>query len=120
MRLARFEQGSIAFTPVEGAAPRLAQTLAQRLQEWTGERWMVALVAGADAPTLREAVEAREAKRTSDAAAHPLVRKVLERFKGARIVEVRRPEAQSPPPPAPQADDDVGYSDSGANAADDV
>ena len=44
VRLARFEQGSIAFTPVEGAGPELAQTLSRRLQEWTGERWMVALV----------------------------------------------------------------------------
>ena len=118
VRLARFEQGSIAFTPVEGAASGLAQTLARRLQEWTGERWMVALVAGSTAPTLREAAEAREAERASGAAAHPLVRKVLDRFKGARIVDVRRPEA-APTPPAGQADEEVGYADSGVNAADD-
>ncbi len=118
VRLARFEQGSITFTPVEGAASGLAQTLARRLQEWTGERWMVALVAGSTAPTLREVAEAREAERASGAAAHPLVRKVLERFKGARIVEVRRAEV-APPPAADQADDEVGYADSGVNAADD-
>jgi DNA polymerase-3 subunit gamma/tau len=118
VRLVRFEQGSIAFTPVEGAASGLAQTLARRLQEWTGERWMVALVAGSTAPTLREAAEARDAERASGAAAHPLVRKVLDRFKGARIVDVRRPEA-APALPAGQADDDVGYADSGVNAADD-
>ena len=118
VRLARFEQGSIAFTPVEGAASGLAQTLARRLQEWTGERWMVALVAGSTAPTLREAADAREAERASGAAAHPLVRKVLDRFKGARIVDVRRPET-APTPPAGQADEEVGYADSGVNAADD-
>ena len=118
VRLARFEQGSIAFTPVEGAPSGLPQTLARRLQEWTGERWMVALVAGSTAPTLREAAEAREAERASGAAAHPLVRKVLDRFKGARIVDVRRPEP-APPPPAREADDEVGYADSGVNAADD-
>ena len=93
VRLARFEQGSIAFTPVEGAPSGLAQTLARRLQEWTGERWMVALVAGSTAPTLREAAEARDAERASGAAAHPLVRKVLDRFKGARIVDVRASRA---------------------------
>ena len=82
VRLARFEQGSIAFTPVEGAASGLAQTLARRLQEWTGERWMVALVAGSTAPTLREAAEARDAERASGAASHPLVRKVLDRIQG--------------------------------------
>ena len=119
VRLARFEPGSIAFTPVEGAAPGLAQTLARRLQEWTRERWMVALVAGSTAPTMRETGEARDAERASGAASHPLVRKVLERFKGARIVDVRLPEA-APPAPAPQADDDVGYADSGLSAADDV
>ena len=117
VRLARFEPGSIAFTPVEGAASGLAQMLARRLQEWTGERWMVALVAGSTAPTLREAAEARDAERASGAASHPLVRKVLDQFKGARIVDVRRPEA--PMPPARQADDEVGYANSAVNAADD-
>ena len=96
VRLARFEQGSIAFTLVEGAESGLAQTLSRRLQEWTGERWMVALVPGSTAPTLRETAQAREAERTSNAASHPLVQKVLDRFKGARIVDVRRPEAPSP------------------------
>ena len=118
VRLARFEQGSIAFTPVEGAPSGLAQTLARRLQEWTGERWMVALVTGSTAPTLREAAEARDAERACGAAAHPLVRKVLDRFKGARIVDVRRPEP-APTPTGSQADDEVGYADSGVNAADD-
>jgi DNA polymerase-3 subunit gamma/tau len=119
VRLARFEPGSIAFTPIEGASPGLAQTLARRLQEWTGERWMVALVPDSIGPTIRETAEARDAERVSGAASHPLVRKVLERFKGARIVEVRLPEA-APRPPAREADDDVGYADSGVNDADDV
>jgi len=110
VRLERFDQGSIAFSLAEGAAPDLAQTVARRLQEWTGERWMVALAQGSTAPTLHEARVARETERTTDAAAHPVVRKVLERFKGARIVEVRTPEIVGPTPLP--ADDEVGY-DSG-------
>src|ERR1700723_1237886 len=109
VRLARFEQGSIAFTPVEGAGSELAQTLSRRLHEWTGERWMVALVPGSTAPTLRETAQAREAERTSNAALHPLVQKVLDRFKGARIVDVRRPDA--PPPAAGDVDDEIGCAD---------
>ncbi len=124
VRLARFEQGSIAFTLVEGAESGLAQTLSRRLQEWTGERWMVALVPGSTAPTLRETTQAREAERTSNAASHPLVQKVLDRFKGARIVDVRRPDAPSPtdatPPAAGEVDDEVGYADSGADPVDEV
>jgi DNA polymerase III subunit gamma/tau len=123
VRLARFEQGSIAFTLVEGAEPGLAQTLSRRLQEWTGERWMVALVPGSTAATLRETAQAREVERTSNAASHPLVQKVLDRFKGARIVDVRRPEAQSPadalPPAAGEVDDEVSYADSGVDPLDD-
>jgi DNA polymerase-3 subunit gamma/tau len=124
VRLARFEQGSIAFTLVEGAESGLAQTLSRRLQEWTGERWMVALVPGSTAATLRETAQARVAERTSNAASHPLVQKVLDRFKGARIVDVRRPEAppptDAPPPAAGEVDDEVGYADSGVDPADEV
>ena len=119
VRLARFDAGSIAFTPVDGAEPGLAQTLSRRLQEWTGERWMVALVADSTAPTLRETAQAREAEQVSNAAAHPLVQKVLDRFKGARIVDVRRPEI-APSPTAREGDDEVGYADSSVDPADDV
>jgi DNA polymerase III subunit gamma/tau len=114
VRLQRFESGSIAFSLVEGASPQIAQTLARRLQEWTGERWMVALVSGADAPTLRESAEAKEKERLSGVAAHPLVRKVLQRFPGAEIVDVRGPETpgETPAVAAPTAsEEDVGYGD---------
>jgi DNA polymerase-3 subunit gamma/tau len=119
VRLDRFEQGSIAFSPVEGASAGLAQDLAKRLMEWTGERWMVALAPGSTAPTLRETKTAREAERANGATAHPLVRKVLERFKGARIVEVRTPDAAAPPSSS-QADDDVGYADAEPIVDDDL
>jgi DNA polymerase-3 subunit gamma/tau len=120
VRLDRFAQGSIAFSLADGASSGLPQVLAKRLQEWTGERWMVALAPGSTAPTLREAAAARAAARASGAAAHPLVRKVLERFKGARIVDVRTPDMTPSPPASAQSDDDVGYGDSDPAADDDV
>ena len=65
--------------------------------------------------------EAREAERASGAEAHPLVRKVLERFKGARVVDVRTPDTAAPAPPPPaQADDDVAYADSEPLGDDDL
>jgi DNA polymerase-3 subunit gamma/tau len=113
IRLSRFEQGRVEFSLIEGASPALVQTLSRKLSEWTGERWMVALAPGATAPTLRETAEAREAEKLSGVAAHPVVRKVLERFPGARIVEVRGPEPEPVPlPPAPATDEDVAYADS--------
>jgi len=112
VRLARFEPGRIEFSLIEGASNTLPQTLSRKLGEWTGERWMVALAPGAATPTLREQSREREAERLSGVAAHPLVRKVLERFPGAKIVDVRRPDqapAAAPPPPA--AEEEVAYVD---------
>ena len=111
VRLSRFEPGRIEFSLIEGASSALAQTLSRRLSEWTGERWMVALAPGATAPTLREIAQRREAERLSGVAAHPLVRKVLERFPGAKIVDVRGPEP-APILSTPAPDDDDAYADS--------
>jgi DNA polymerase III subunit gamma/tau len=112
VRLERFEPGQIAFSLVEGASPQIAQTLSRRLGEWTGERWMVSLVGGASAPTLREVAKAAENKRLGAIASHPLVSKVLRRFPGATIIEaVRVEEATAPPEAPPVTDDDVSYSD---------
>ena len=111
VRLARFEPGSIAFSLIAGASPQIAQTLSRRLLEWTGERWMVALVADSRTPTLRESASAEEAERLSGVAANPLVRKIMARFPGAQIVEVRGGEP-APAPDAPAAgDDEVAYVD---------
>jgi DNA polymerase-3 subunit gamma/tau len=107
VRLARFEHGRIEFSLIAGASNALAQTLSRRLMEWTGERWMVALAPGATTPTLAEVRRAREDERREGVAAHPVVRKVLERFPGAKIVDVRAPE----PPPAAAEQDDIGYAD---------
>jgi len=112
VRLERFEAGQITFSLVAGASPQIAQTLSRRLSEWTGERWMVTLVGGATAPTLRETAQKAEAQRLSGVAAHPVVAKVLARFPGARIVETRRvDEAIIPPEAPPVTDDDVSYAD---------
>jgi DNA polymerase-3 subunit gamma/tau len=109
MRIARFEPGRIEFTPTATAQPTLAPMLAKKLQDWTGERWMIAIARdAAAAPTLRETAEAREVEKREGAAAHPVVRKVMEQFPGARIVAVRAPEVHAPEAPPP-TDEDVGY-----------
>ena len=110
MRIARFEPGRLEFTPVANADPTLAPTLAKKLLDWTGERWMIALGAGSTAPTLRETREAKEEEKREGAAAHPIVRKVLAQFPGAKIVAVRAPEVVAPEAPPP-TDEDVGYSE---------
>ncbi len=89
VRLVRFETGRIEFELAPGGARELASTLMQRLQAWTGERWMVSVVASGGAPTLKELREAEERKRRSSLESDPLVASVLARFPGAQIVAVR-------------------------------
>ena len=110
MRIVRFEPGRIEFTPTPGAAPTLAATLGKKLTDWTGERWMIAIAQGATTPTLRETAQAKEEVKRDGAAAHPVVRKVLDLFPGAQIVAVRAPEVAVPEAPPP-TDEDVGYID---------
>jgi DNA polymerase-3 subunit gamma/tau len=89
VRLVRFEDGQIEFALAEGANRNLAGDLARVLTEWTGRRWMVAHSSEPGQPTLREQAEAAAREVKSNAASHPLVQAVLERFPGAQIVDVR-------------------------------
>jgi DNA polymerase-3 subunit gamma/tau len=88
VRLVRFEEGSIELSLAEGGSRTIANDLARALQQWTGERWMVALSSERGAPTLREQAETAERERKEGAASHPLVQAVLAKFPGAQIVNV--------------------------------
>ncbi|MCI4677523.1 DNA polymerase III subunit gamma/tau [Rhodoblastus acidophilus] len=113
VRLVRFEPGVLEFALAEGGAPGLAAQLTRKLQDWTGQRWMVALSSAAGAPSLMEQAEAAENEKRIGLQAHPFVRAALEQFPGAMIVAVRGGEAETPPPTeAPEAVlDDVAYID---------
>ena len=111
MRIVRYEPGRIEFAPTPTADPTLAFTLARKLQEWTGERWMIAVAKDVTTtPTIREAAQAKESEKRQGAAAHPVVRKVLELFPGAKVVAVKAPETMPPEAPPP-ADEDIDYAD---------
>jgi DNA polymerase-3 subunit gamma/tau len=98
VRPVRFEQGRIEFSVATGASRTLATDLSRRLKEWTGQTWMVAVVNAEGGATLREQAEAERGRRENDAASHPAVKAVLERFPGARIVDVRDPRAAAEAP----------------------
>jgi len=89
VRVVHFEDGQLEFALVEGARRDLAPELMRKLAEWTGRRWMVALSSQPGKATLQWLSEAAERERKLAAADHPLVRAVLDRFPGARIVKVR-------------------------------
>lgn len=65
----------------------------QRLQEWTGTRWLVALAPSGGAPTLSEQAATRKQEERSGVESDPLVAAIMARFPGAEIVAVRGREA---------------------------
>lgn len=93
LRLARYAPGRIEFEPAPGARPDLASRLGQRLQGWTGARWAVSVVSSGGAPTIAETRDSALAQLRAEAAGHPLVQAILTAFPGAKITEVRSPEA---------------------------
>ncbi len=118
VRLVRFEQGRLEFSLAPGGSASLPAQLARKLQDWTGQRWMVALSSAEGAASLVEQADAKERQRKVGVQAHPLVRAALEQFPGAVIVAVRGGEAELAPAPretAPLEAEDVGYGDESAD-----
>ena len=114
VRLVRFEQGQVEFSLTPGGSSHLPQVLMRRLQEWTGERWIVALSSREGYPSIAERRAAEERERQRGVAADPLVRAVLERFPGAEIVSVRNPNEAAEAivaPSGPDSAEDVIYAD---------
>jgi DNA polymerase-3 subunit gamma/tau len=112
VRLVRFEPGLLEFSLAPGGSPTLAAQLTRKLQDWTGQRWMVALSTAPGEPSLVEQAQTKENDRRVGVQAHPLVRATLEQFPGAVIVAVRGGEADPSARPGailPVEADDVGY-----------
>jgi DNA polymerase III subunit gamma/tau len=95
LRLARYAPGRIEFEPTPDAAPDLAARLSQRLQGWTGGRWGVSVVSTGGAPTIAEERDKDKLAAEAEALQNPLVMAVLAAFPGAKITEIRTPEAMA-------------------------
>ena len=95
LRLARFSPGRIEFQPTANAAPDLASRLSQRLASWTGARWAVSVVNEGGAQTIAEARDKERLAAEDEAGSIPLVQAVMAAFPGAKIIEIRTPEAMA-------------------------
>lgn len=95
VRLVRYSPGRIEFEPAPGAPQDLAARLGQRLQGWTGARWGVSVVGTGGAPTIAEDRDREENEARAEAMANPMVQAVLAAFPGAKITDIRTPEAMA-------------------------
>lgn len=105
VRLVRFEDGRIEFSPVDGANPGLAGDIGRKLTGWTGRRWVVAISREAGRPTIHEEREARRKEAVDDALADPVVAAIFRLFPGAEIVDVKFADEQDKPSAGPTFED---------------
>lgn len=97
VRPVRVAAGTLEINCVRAPDRKMLALLQERLEEWTGERWMIALTEEAGGPTLDEREKAAQAAADEAALEHPLVRQVLDAFPGARVRAVHRPEPGATP-----------------------
>jgi DNA polymerase-3 subunit gamma/tau len=89
VRVVRFEPGQIEIEHAGQAQPAWHQEVAQCLSQWTAMPWRLRTVDGPGAPTLAETAAAEQQARIAALAGDPRIKPILERFPGARIVDVR-------------------------------
>lgn len=82
--------GSIDLFLLPGAPPEIANELREKLNAWTGRRWVVVLSKAAGAPAIGAVRRAEDAADLESLKQHPAVRAVLEAFPDAKIAEVRK------------------------------
>ncbi|MEO1700789.1 MAG: DNA polymerase III subunit gamma/tau [Pseudomonadota bacterium] len=102
--LGSIEPLSLTVGLAEGAPQSLLGDLSKKLQDWTGERWMVSLARDAVGETLSQQDEAKKLALVSDASRDPEVAKILEKFPGAKVVNVRLADAEAIENEFPMAD----------------
>lgn len=113
VRLVTVEPGRLSVNLMPDAPKTLLGDLTNRLQKWTGRRWIVSVSNEAGGPTLWEEENDRREMAFADARADPAVAAILKSFPGAKIVDVRIPDAVSEdmaegdmPPSGIDAEDD--------------
>ena len=87
--------GAIELHLLAGAPKELANELREKLNAWTGKRWMVAVSKTPGEPPVGQVVRQREAAELSELQKHPAVAAVMRQFPDAEITSV-------PPLPRPK------------------
>jgi DNA polymerase-3 subunit gamma/tau len=94
IRPVRITANRIDVSLTEDAPKTLLNDLTAKLQKWTGRRYIVTLSREEGGATIAEEEKARRENAILDARADPAVAAILARFPGARIVNIKLPEAK--------------------------
>ncbi|MET3792026.1 DNA polymerase III subunit gamma/tau [Aquamicrobium terrae] len=103
VRPVRIEPGHVEVSLTEEAPRTLLNDLTVKLKQWTGRHWVVSLSKEEGGQTLAEMESVRRETALLDARSDPAVAAILARFPGAKIIDVRIPDALQ----AESADEDT-------------
>jgi DNA polymerase-3 subunit gamma/tau len=93
VRLVRCEDGRLEIALEPGAQKTQIGDLGRKFSQWTGRRWMVVVSAEKGQPTIKSQRDAKREENERGVLADPLVQAVLDKFPGAKIVDVRARDA---------------------------
>ena len=94
VRLVRFKHGHIEVQIDPGAPANLANDLSQKLSQWTGERWIIALSRETGQKTIAERRNEREAANLIKIREHPIFLEFMKHFPDAQIHKVKEVKLQ--------------------------
>jgi DNA polymerase-3 subunit gamma/tau len=112
VRLVKIEPGRLDVSLTGDAPKTLLGDLTVKLKAWTGRNWLVSLSRQEGGPTLAEQESSKRDTAFQDARSDPAVAAILARFPGAKIIDVRIPDAPDLPdieadlPPEAAIEDD--------------
>jgi DNA polymerase III subunit gamma/tau len=87
--LVRFDTDQIELHLLPSAPKELGNELREKLNAWTGKRWMVALSPKPGQPPLGQVARERQEAELREIEKHPAVAAVLQQFPDAKISDVR-------------------------------
>jgi DNA polymerase-3 subunit gamma/tau len=93
IRPVRFDADRLDVSLTDDAPKTLLNDLATKLRSWTGRNFFVSLSKETGGPTLAEMDSAQRENDFLDARNDPAVAAILDRFPGAKIIDVRIPDA---------------------------
>ncbi|MEL6374773.1 MAG: DNA polymerase III subunit gamma/tau [Pseudomonadota bacterium] len=103
--LVAFQPGQLDLHLLEGAPATLPNALRERLNDWTGTSWVVALSNARGAPPLAETKRERAAVAQRELEAHATVQAVLQAFPGATVKAVQTEAEREPTAPPTSVSD---------------
>lgn len=88
-RLVSFSKGKLEINFGENVGRDVPAEISEKLKEWSGEAWMVAVSNESGNPSLRDQKQSRIAAQEAKIRKHPLVEEVLAAFPGSEIKEIK-------------------------------